>query len=105
MIMFCPHCSHQNPPEAKFCAKCGKSMIVEAGPDPKAADIFKSDETGSVSDALKWGILVATVFIPLVGIVMGVIYMQNDNPVKKATGKLWLYGGLIMVLIYALSMA
>jgi uncharacterized membrane protein YvbJ len=103
MIMFCPHCSHQNPPEAKFCENCGKSLAVEAGLDPKPADIFKSDETGSVSDTLKWGILVVTVFIPLVGIVMGIIYMQNDNPVKKATGKLWLYGGLIMVLIYALT--
>lgn len=103
--MFCPHCSHQNPPEAKFCANCGKSMVVEPVPESKAAGFFKSDETGTVSDALKWGILIATVFIPLVGIVMGIIYLQNDHPVKKATGKLWLYGGLIMILIYALSIA
>jgi hypothetical protein len=103
MNMFCPHCNHQNPPGAEICEKCGKSLGLNVNPDTTAPDIFKSDPTGTVSDLLKWGILIITIFIPLVGIVMGIIYMLNDNPIKKATGKLWLYGGLIMVVIYALT--
>jgi|TARA_B100000809_G_C14873343_1_gene436382 hypothetical protein len=39
---------------------------------------------------LKVGIAIATVFIPLLGIIMGIIFMMDDHPEKKAAGKLWL---------------
>ena len=51
---------------------------------------------GAVSKELKIGILIGTVIIPLLGIIMGLIYMNDPNPEKKAVGKLWLYVGIGM---------
>ena len=102
--MFCPHCSYNNPAEAKFCAKCGKSLQF-ANPADNSQSNFNSGGKPTVSEGMKWGILIATVFIPIIGIVMGIIYLQDPNPEKKAAGKLWLYGGGIMAFVYMLSMA
>jgi hypothetical protein len=50
-----------------------------------------------VSDGLKIGVIIGTLFIPLLGIIMGIIFMQDTNPNKKAVGKTWLYVGLGMM--------
>jgi hypothetical protein len=54
---------------------------------------------------MKIGIIVGTVFIPLLGIVMGLIYMNDANPEKKAVGKLWLYVGIGMTVLGCLCYA
>ena len=36
--------------------------------------------TAIVTSALKIGIIVITIFIPLVGIIMGLIYMKDADP-------------------------
>jgi hypothetical protein len=45
---------------------------------------------GVVSPGLKWGVGIASVLVPLVGFIMGIIYMVDANLEKKAAGKLWL---------------
>lgn len=103
--MFCPNCSYKNTIEAKFCAKCGGSLQL-ANPSPKNPQgIIINGENPTVSEGMKWGILIATIIIPIIGIVLGIIYMQDISPEKKSAGKLWLYGGLIMAVIYTLSIA
>lgn len=47
-----------------------------------------------VTDGLRIGVIIGTLFIPLLGIIMGIIFMQDSNPNKKAVGKTWLYVGL-----------
>ena len=47
-----------------------------------------------VSDGLKIGIAILALLIPIVGIVMGIIFMVDDNSQKKQAGKLWLCIGL-----------
>lgn len=90
--MQCTKCSTVNPPEAKFCGKCGE-RLVQAAPLPlHQPSPPLSDEV--VSEGLKIGIAVASGVIPLLGIIMGAIYMNNPSPVKKKVGKLWLYIGI-----------
>lgn len=48
----------------------------------------------AVSDGMKIGIAILSFFVPLVGIIMGIMFMTDDNPEKKAAGKLWLYVAL-----------
>jgi hypothetical protein len=100
--MKCPRCEHENLPQAKFCAKCGAEL-------PSAAPVPPTPTTNAVSKELKIGIIVGTVFIPLLGIIMGVIYMNDPNPEKKAVGRLWLYVGIGMIalgcLCYAIMIA
>src|SRR5215813_6833631 len=90
--MKCSQCGHENLPQAKFCAKCGAS--ITATPEQPRPPESPPPGPGAVSKELKIGIIVGTVFIPLLGIVMGLIYMNDPNPEKKAVGKLWLYVGI-----------
>ena len=92
--MKCPKCSHENLAQAQFCAACGEPLnVAPAGPNPDAAG-------GSpISKEMKVGILIGTIFVPLLGIIMGAIYMSDPNPAKKEVGRLWLMVGIgVMVL-------
>ena len=99
--MFCPKCGQQNPDEAKFCGKCGATVSVAAAPPPShfSAPGAVSD-TGAVSPTLKNGMIVASIIVPIVGIVAGVIFLLDANPEKKAAGKLWLTIGIIAAVVW-----
>jgi len=56
----------------------------------------------AVSNGLKIGICIATILVPLVGLIMGGIYMKDANPEKKAVGKLWLFVGIGAALFFCL---
>ncbi|MFT3870553.1 MAG: zinc ribbon domain-containing protein [Nibricoccus sp.] len=94
--MQCAKCNSVNPPEAKFCGKCGERLAQTTPPVPppfrSVEPAAASEET--VSDGLKLGIAVGSGVFPLLGIVMGAVYMNSQSPAKKKVGKLWLYIGL-----------
>ena len=98
--MFCPSCSHKNVDEAKFCAKCGAPLRMAPPPPPPPPP---PGSEPIVSNGMKWGITAGTVVFPLLGLVMGVIYMRDPNLEKKAVGKLWLGVGIGVVMLYILS--
>ena len=104
--MFCPHCSDSNPDDAKFCGKCGRPLpVVSSGPAQMASAgpaQAAAVPQPAVSDALKWGLAAASVIIPIIGLVMGIVYMIDANPAKKAVGKTWLIAAGIGVLLYML---
>lgn len=55
----------------------------------------------AVSDGLKYGVMAASLLIPLIGIVMGLYYMaKGDSEAKKGVGRLWLYVGIGIVVFY-----
>ncbi len=58
--------------------------------------------SSDVSSELKIGIAVASVIIPIIGIIMGAIYMKDANESKKSAGKLWLFIGVGMTVFYCL---
>jgi uncharacterized membrane protein YvbJ len=98
-IVYCPKCGQANPDEAKFCGKCGAAMTP--------APAFSSAGHGAtdalaVNPTLKNGVLVGSLFLPIVGIVMGIVYLLDANAEKKATGKLWLIVSVIAGLVWAL---
>lgn len=82
--MQCAKCQFENPPDAKFCGKCGETLKPSAPPLPDAG----------VSQELKIGILVGSVFMPPLGIIMGAIYINDPSPEKQKVGRLWLYVGI-----------
>ena len=79
--MQCAKCGLENPADAKFCGRCGETMPVLTGGE-------------TVSQGLKTGIIIASIFMPLVGFIMGAIYMNEANLEKKKVGRLWLYVGI-----------
>jgi hypothetical protein len=55
-----------------------------------------------VSDGLKIGIAVGSAIIPLLGIIMGAIYMNKPSLAKKKAGKLWLFIGIGAMIFWCL---
>jgi hypothetical protein len=49
---------------------------------------------GGVSGGLKVVICLIGLFVAIVPIIMGIIYMMDANPQKKSAGKLWLWVGI-----------
>jgi hypothetical protein len=100
--MRCPNCGQENPPQAKFCGKCASRLVQPSAP---AAPVAYPPPAGDdVSQGLKIGVLIGTLFVPLLGIIMGIIYMREPNQSKQAAGKLWLWVGVGVVAAYCICM-
>jgi len=99
--MRCAKCGHENPAEAKFCGRCA-TRLAPAEPSIQVGPSAYPPAAGEVSQGLKIGIILGTLLIPLLGIIMGVIYMKEPSPAKKQVGKLWLYVGIGVVAAYCI---
>jgi uncharacterized membrane protein YvbJ len=97
--MFCPKCGQQNPDEAKFCGKCG-AAVSAAPPGPGRPSPEAAKDTGVITPGMKNGMIAASIILPIVGIVVGIIYMLDANPEKKEAGKLWLIIGIVAAVIW-----
>src|SRR5947207_3336589 len=109
--MFCPKCGADNLDEARFCGKCAAPMPVPSRPAPPGPPAQPAPPWGSgtgqasqpaVSPGLKVGICIASVPMPIIGMVMGIMYMADANPEKKAAGKLWLLIACGVMLLYCM---
>ena len=102
--MFCPKCGAENPDEAKFCGSCGATMAIKK---EEVVSNIKDTHTTTVvvSQEMKVLMIIGSIIIPLVGIIMGLIYMADPSPAKKAAGKTWLIVGIGASLVYCLIVA
>jgi len=96
--MFCQKCGKENLEEAGFCGFCGAPLAPTARAPVSAPPATSGAQP--VSNGLTIGICIASLFIPLVGIIMGGIYMSDANPAKKSAGKLWLIVGAAVMVFY-----
>ena len=93
--MKCTKCGDENVGEAKFCASCGEALSETPAPIHRGGGVTPVPaDSGKVSKKMKIGILIGTIFFPLLGIIMGANYMKDANPAKKAVGRLWLMVGI-----------
>jgi uncharacterized membrane protein YvbJ len=103
--MLCPKCNQENPDDAKFCGNCGATFGAPRRSPTSAPARQSSDDGEPVSSNLNIGVIIGTIFIPLLGIIMGAIFMQDPNPKKKAAGKLWLQIGIGWAIVSCLLAA
>lgn len=92
----CPNCSSQNIDDAKFCESCGKPITT---PGPNNLFDNNTGTDGGTTLLLK---IVSFILAPI-GIILGIIYMNDPNPEKKAAGKTYLYlgiGGLVLQCLF-----
>jgi hypothetical protein len=99
--MRCPKCGQENPVEAKFCGKCA-TRLVPTEPAIPGGSVGPPPNADEVSQGLNVGIIIGTLIIPLLGIIMGVVYMKDPSPAKQAAGKVWLYVGIGVLAVYCL---
>lgn len=102
--MFCPECGTENPDNARFCGNCRHPLASTSGTtgSHQTDPVIEIDaDPVTVSDGMKYGILFATLFIPFIGLIMGIIYLvQGESEAKKDVGKLWLYGSIAIMVFY-----
>jgi len=92
----CPNCGHQNPDDARFCETCGAALSSVQQP-------FNSPSNTGTSEGASIGLGILSFLIPLVGIILGISYM--NNPAKKAAGKTYLFlglGGMVLGCLFAI---
>jgi uncharacterized membrane protein YvbJ len=99
--MYCPKCGAENPDEAKFCGSCGSDMTVKKEVvTPEVTDRQATAQT--VSQEMNVLMIIASIIVPIVGIIMGLIYLADPSPAKKAAGKTWLIIGIAASLVVCL---
>jgi zinc-ribbon domain len=101
-IVFCPRCAHENPDEAQFCGNCGAALptTTPSGSSRSVAGGVGATGGRAVSSELKIGIIIGTLFIPLLGIILGIVFMNDALPEKNAVGRIWLYTGIGAIVLY-----
>jgi ribosomal protein L40E len=55
MEITCPHCGAKNPPDGKFCLKCGKDMVIKIAPSTKKCENCEADNPLAASFCIKCG--------------------------------------------------
>lgn len=54
----------------------------------------------AVSKGMRVGITIVSLFLPLIGIVWGIVYMTSQNQEKKSVGLFWLLWSLFSTVLY-----
>jgi len=98
--MYCSKCGADNPDVAKFCGTCSSPMSL-----PQTGKLAAKGDQSAVSDGMKVGIAVASALIPIIGLIMGVIYLNDANPEKKSAGKIWLIVACAAMVLYCMIIA
>ena len=110
--MFCASCGHENPDDARFCGSCGQPVEARSRSDAtsnrsaKAIPLVDRGSSGydGVSNGLKYGVLIGSLLLPILGIGMGLYYWLSDGgEEKKALGRLWFFVGLSLAIVYGLA--
>lgn len=103
--MFCPACGDTNPDDARFCGKCGAALAPRREESKPPVDHVQAQAPG-VDSGLKVGVVLGIVFLPilgaLAGCVLGIVFMNDSNPAKRAVGKLWLKVSVAMLIAWCL---
>lgn len=101
--MLCKACGANNPDMASYCGNCGGKLVIESS-NPANDDVVEISVGAKhkpVSDLMKYGVLASTVFIPFIGMIMGLIFIaQAETEDKKDVGKLWLYTSIAIIVLY-----
>jgi hypothetical protein len=88
--MYCAKCGKTIPGDSVFCPECGYNLVT-VGPAASSPAVAAEP---AVSEALNIGTIVGSIILPLIGIIMGIIYLRDGNPAKKKAGKTWLWVGI-----------
>jgi hypothetical protein len=93
-MMFCQGCGTELAQTATFCSQCGRPKPGTSGLRPNGATQYSASPQYQVTQApetsgLAIGALVAALFIPILGLILGYVArneIRNSNPRKGGDG-------------------
>ena len=109
--MFCKSCGQQIADDAKFCPSCG-ATVTSAPANQYAYQNSANTYTSKPADAPSTGMAILGFFFPLIGLILYLVW-KDDQPLKaKSVGKGALIGfivgivvSIIIVIAYVVFMA
>jgi hypothetical protein len=90
LAMQCPNCGFESGAVFYFCSGCGGTV-------PSGVAVERPHDARCTAQ-LKWGVLAATLVVPVVGMVMGGVFVVDARTEQRAMGRLWLVTGVIVAL-------
>jgi|SwirhisoilCB2_FD_contig_41_9720529_length_585_multi_6_in_0_out_0_2 hypothetical protein len=88
ITMGCPGCGIDGRRMFDFCSSCGRKV-------PSGVAVTREDGVVG-SRALRWTVFLATLLVPVVGLVMGLRYVADPRLPQRALGRWWLgLGGVV----------
>lgn len=113
--MLCPKCGMENTEQAEYCINCGASLKEEVSVEqlsnretepvyPRITNVDMQSGVSTqakpvVSGTLNLIIISASLFFPIIGIIMGFTYLRKTDPAARKAGKTWLAFGIVFLLI------
>src|SRR5690554_6806470 len=101
-MKYCSNCGTASEEGAKFCANCGTSLHKnqvdnkETYYNTQGDNLYPStDYQQPISGGIKALLYISTIFITLIGIVAGIIYMNDPMEEKRKFGRGLLIFGIV----------
>ena len=95
--MTCPNCGFASERVFNRCTGCGL-------PVPSGVAVVRRDPA-AVTSGVRWGVLVATILLPPIGIALGIHYSLDPRAPQQELGRTWLATGVVFAVAYALLIA
>lgn len=89
---------------SRNCVSCGRAIAWDANVCPYCGHDFRipmaaAQPVERVSTLVKIIVYLVSIFIPIIGIIIGIIFYVNPNPEYKHVGKMCIILALLVVLI------
>lgn len=99
----CRSCGNSIVASARHCVSCGRSIDFDANVCPYCGHDFRVAPQGPAKKAMSTGMVVllyiASILVPIAGIIIGVIFMSRDDPEEKRVGKFCIILGILGILL------
>lgn len=94
--VICRHCHEENEPDALTCKVCGSLISRTKRPKTYLPRRYEQNRPDGCAMAL---LFIATFLIPLVGLIIGGIFLFSDDVNKRDVGKGLMIFGIVMILL------
>ena len=94
--MVCHECGSENASMNLVCAYCRVPFMAARISVVRSSDV--------PSERLTWGVFVAALAVPLVGVIAGFHYVDRRNPAQRCAARMWLCAALCSSLLYIFAL-
>lgn len=93
-MIYCTRCGKQNPSDTSYCGSCGNLMESKQPSHLHRTHIESYATMQQISLGTKVGIALLCFLFPMIGIIVGLVLINDSDPYKKYTGRIWLNIGI-----------